>query len=568
MLRMRFYLSFLILSSFLAAKSQTTLSFTVINSSPSYSITCSNTSIPLSLVSNYTTSTVSYSWTNGTSSFSGANATLTQPGAYSITASTSNSITVTQTLSIGINTIAPTSIVNPTFQTINCTTLTPQSVTLSVTNPSMNVTNMILSPLGGSVISNLSTNIYSASAMGEYTCLSVNDETGCASVKHFTINSTQGKPIFNLISSPANFTLGCSTKSILTITPLGAQTTTIDASGNQVPLGGPVSFSLFPLGSSSFTGIGLPNPTVYTVTTGGNWLAIVKDHVSGCETRIPFSILHNTINPTLDSLIIPYTILTCEHPNTVLKGISKNSHVNYTWSYTNNIGIPTTILSNTISVQTITSSPTKTLIGAYIFELTDNSNACKTSTQITIFQNIFPPKAIIGSTGTCVPPAIVLSNISTTGIPASMPFPTIGVVADLWESPAPQPTLQLSNTYTASTPGQYFLTALDKSNGCKSKTNVELSLCVSLPEHLNTSVNIFSIYPNPTNASFIISLNDYTGQDYTIEVLNLIGKAIQVHNFSNTANNLNFSVENLPTGIYFVRATSGEKVMTKKVVVN
>ena len=560
---MRFYLLLLFSSSFFATKSQTTLSFTVINNSPSYSITCSNTGIYLSLVSNYTTGTVSYSWTNGTSSFSGANATLTQPGVYSITASTSNSIAVTQTLAIVINTLAPTLIVNPTFQTINCTTLNPQTVTLSVTNPSMNVTNMILSPVGGSVINNLSTNIYSASAMGEYTCLSINDETGCASVKQFTINSTQGIPVFSLTSSPANFTLGCSTKSIITLLFSGAQTTTIDSNGNQTPLGGPVSISIYPP-----TWFGWPSPMVYTISTPGDRIVIVKDNNSGCETRVPFSILYNTINPTLDSLITPYTVLTCEHPNSVLKGISKNSHVNYTWSYINNTGIPTAILSNTISVQTITSSPTRTALGTYTLELTDSSNACKTSTQIAIFQNIFPPKAIIGSTETCVPPSIVLSNLSATGIPATMPFPTIGVVADLWEGPTPQPTLQLSNTYTASTPGQYFLTALDKSNGCKSKTNVELSLCVSLPEDLNTSDNIFSIYPNPTNDSFIFSLNDYTSQDYSIEVLNLIGETIQMHNFSNTANNLNFSVENLPTGIYFVRATSGEKVMTKKVVVN
>ncbi len=149
-----------------------------------------------------------------------------------------------------------------------------------------------------------------------------------------------------------------------------------------------------------------------------------------------------------------------------------------------------------------------------------------------------------------------------------MPFPTIGVVADLWEGPTPQPTLQLSNTYTASTPGQYFLTALDKSNGCKSKTNVELSLCVSLPDHLNTSNNIFSIYPNPTNASFIISLNDYTSQDYTIEVLNLIGETIQVHDLSNNSSNFKIPVENLPTGVYFVKASCGKNVVTKKVVVN
>ncbi len=548
---MRNYLLIVLVSFVMTTEAQSSFNFLLVNYTQSDSITCRNPQLHYGVINLSTLTPITYSWASNSNTFVGTNFTVNAPGIYTVTATASNSTSLSKTFTVSSYTVSPSISITPSLQNISCT-LTPLSHTLSCLNLTFNVSQRVLSPHGGAYVATQPNVIYEPGAPGVYTVVTTNTQNGCETSGSFTVTSNDPFPTFNLTSNQS-FTLGCANKSITTVMPTNIIT-------NPTP-GAPLDFNLLP-------GSTLVNPPPYNFNTVGSRTIIIQDLNNGCIVKAPFTITSNTISPTLDSLIIPYSILNCEHPNTVLKGISKNSNVSYSWSYTNNIGIITTVLSNTIAVQTITSSPTKTIAGEFVFALTDNSNACRTSTQIAIFQNIFPPNAIIGSTETCVPPAIVLSNLSTTGIPATMPFPTIGVVADLWEGPTPQPTLQLSNTYTASTPGQYFLTALDKSNGCKSKTNVELSLCVSLPEQLNTSEDNFSVFPNPSSGSFLISFSHNENLQFTIEVLNLIGKTIQVHDFAKTSSNLNFSVENLPTGKYFVRATSGKNVVTKKVVVN
>ena len=166
-----------------------------------------------------------------------------------------------------------------------------------------------------------------------------------------------------------------------------------------------------------------------------------------------------------------------------------------------------------------------------------------------------------------MPPSIVLSNYSQSTIPPFFPKNQI-VSTKHWLSLSTQSITTNLESFSTNSPGTYSLFVIDLNNGCEANVSINLDLCVSLPDHLNTSNNIFSIYPNPTNASFIISLNDYTSQDYTFEVLNLIGETIQVHDLSNNSSNFKIPVENLPTGVYFIKASSGKNVVTKKVVVN
>jgi gliding motility-associated-like protein len=96
---------------------------------------------------------------------------------------------------------------------------------------------------------------------------------------------------------------------------------------------------------------------------------------------------------------------------------------------------------------------------------------------IPIRQNLFPPIAKISSTGslTCLVSEINLSNQSSTGIPANVPYPrSQPVIGYRWEGPTPQQPEDKKSTYTAFTLGIYTLQALDLNNGCTSFTTIEV----------------------------------------------------------------------------------------------
>lgn len=536
---MRYYLLIAFVVLLIHMKAQSSFNFLLVNYTQSDSITCRNPQLHFGVVNLSTLTPITYSWASNSNTFVGTNFTVNAPGIYTVTATASNSTSLSKSFTVSSYTVSPSISITPSLQNISCT-LTPLSHTLSCSNLTFNVSQRVLSPHGGAYIAAQPNVIYEPGAPGVYTVVTTNTQNGCETSGSFTITSNDTFHYYSLFSNQS-FTLGCQTKSIANV--------------SVNPPAPPFQFTLQP---GNIVG-----PAGYTINTPGTYTLVAKDLFNSCLTRHAFSVYSNTISPTLDSLIIPDYILTCKTPSTIVRVVSKHPEYSYTWFKDINV-----TFGNTLTVQSLTSAFFSSVAAQCSLTITNTISSCISKTTVGVYQNLFPPKATIVLSRNCMPEDILLTNMSTSGLPPFYTFIPGEVIADLWEGPAPQPTLQLSNTYTASTPGQYFLTALDKSNGCKSKTNVELSLCVSLSEHLNTSDNIFSIYPNTTNDSFIISLNDNTSQDYSIEVLNLIGKTIQMHNFSKTVNNLNFSVENLPTGIYFVRATSGEKVMIKKVVVN
>ncbi len=92
-------------------------------------------------------------------------------------------------------------------------------------------------------------------------------------------------------------------------------------------------------------------------------------------------------------------------------------------------------------------------------------------------------------------------------------------------------------------------------NGCVSDT-------VFLTVNITTITGIFSaennvdfeILPNPNNGTFMISLNMKI-QNGTVEIYDKLGQLIQTQNFSGKQQN-EISLQNLPSGIYFVRISS------------
>lgn len=90
-----------------------------------------------------------------------------------------------------------------------------------------------------------------------------------------------------------------------------------------------------------------------------------------------------------------------------------------------------------------------------------------------------------------------------------------------------------------------------------------VSAVASSVRTVSRSVDEISLYPNPANNEINVVF-DAAADVKSISVHNLIGKVMGIYRVSGNSANLN--IENLPSGIYFVRLTNahGEAVITRK----
>jgi len=439
--------------------------FAIVNTTGSPSITCATPSIDLSVQTTYTYGTLNYFWTNNSYTYSTSQINVTAQGPFTcIVTDPATNCQVSHVVPIGVNTVAPVSAISPSVQNITCALPTPITVTATA-NPSVNITHNIYSPFGAPVSASSHTMIY-VPACGVYTHELVNNVNGCKSSKLFTVNCSQGFPTFN-VTSPQNFTLGCNATSCAIISI---------NNGNTDPSGGPVSYAILTPGSSSVTPSGpLSAISVSTFCAPGQYTVITKDNTSLCETRVPVSILQNTFTPTIDA-IVERNILDCNHPAVTLKGISTTDNVEYAWNFNGNPGI---IQGDTVHVITNSVAPTQTLVNTYTLVVTDKSSTCKSTSIIPIYQNLFPPKAIVSNGGTsalsCKTPSAMLSNQSEHGIPPGTPFNPPGVAIASWAGPSPQEPKINATTYLALTVGIYTMTVKNTNSGCISFTTITIA---------------------------------------------------------------------------------------------
>jgi len=438
-------------------------SFTIVNTTGSQSITCDYPVINLDALTTYSYNNgfLNYFWASNSATFATSSISVINPGTYTVNGvdPVTNCIVV-RTVAIGVNTVAPMSTSGPQLQTITCGTVSGsiQNVTLTATNPVVNITHQILAPQGGTFSSNSSIDYYTPGGVGTFSYCLKNNSNGCSTCKEFTVNSLQGFPTFQVTSPANNFTLGCSSRSCAVIKIENGQTT---------PFGGGVTYTVLSPGSSTSVPVTLSSQTDYTVCAFGNYTVITKDLQSQCETRTPITILTNTFAPSIATLYERNT-LDCNTRTVTLRGVSTNTYVEYMWMYQG--GSANTVVADTITASNNPSTPTKTLVNTYTLVITDLSSTCKSFATVPIYQNLFPPKAgasPITSSLSCITQSLTFSNQSSTGIPLAIGFPTASpVVGFLWEGPTPQVPKSNSTTYVGQVPGIYTLTAKDINNGC------------------------------------------------------------------------------------------------------
>jgi gliding motility-associated-like protein len=412
-------------------------------------ITCAQPSTTLQVVP----SSNSYTWSGPTGVFTGTSAVFTATNAGSWTISGVSAVSGcanTNTFNLGTNITVSTSTITPLTQVINCSLTSVTQVSAAGT-PTVNFTHYWLTPAGTTLTGQVALGTFSPGGPGTYTHILVNDENGCSVTKTFTVTSSSGYPTFS-VTSPQNFSLGCSTKSVITINIVNAQST---------PAGAPVSYTIMsPSSNARYT---TNSQSSYTaLTQPGTYTIITRDDNNLCETKVQQTVLQNTFAPNI-GVTAPRTILTCDEPGVVLQGTSTNTFVAFNWSFP---GVPGNLFSDTIHVRT-TTNVTNSLVANFTLTVTDKNNSCTSNSVVPVLQNISPPKVnFSGATPiSCKVPTITLTNISVTGIP---PFfnPVLPVIGYLWKGPSPQEPKQLSTTYVGYTPGTYTLTGKDLNNGC------------------------------------------------------------------------------------------------------
>jgi hypothetical protein len=505
------YLVCLSLFVFFNGFSQLQPYFNLVNTtSNTQEITCKNPVLNYSVNTNYTASTVSYTVGSSTFSTSGGNFTLSAAGVYTFSAIASNSVLSTQVFTIYLNITPPGVTVTPlsTFATCNnpmpiITAVAGQNVTQSV------LEHKFIWAQGSSLIINNTFNASSIAPPGTHTYVLTNKYNGCSTSNVINVAGS-GFPTYSLTSPIRNFSIGCSPANTVDINIAGAQG------------GGALTYTILAPGSGVSYSTG--SLTSYLFSTAGSFTAIVKDMGSSCETKVPFTIKINTVLPQ-PSLVSPTYTMSCQTPTiSITATINPSNSVGFQWYSP----IASGLLPGPSVTVSSTGVPSTTALGVYTLVTTDNTNSCKVTYIVPVYQNFFKPIPIIipspNSSITCLSPSVMLANGSTTGIPPFV-FPSnANVISYLWEGPAPQSTTSNSSTYMAYTPGTYTMHVIDQNNGCTSSTVITLS------DNRNFPVVNNPLAPGPFTvncpfSSITLSANVYgsTGSAFVYKWFNSFG---------------------------------------------
>ncbi len=130
----------------------------------------------------------------------------------------------------------------------------------------------------------------------------------------------------------------------------------------------------------------------------------------------------------------------------------------------------------------------------------------------------------------------------------------------LWDDPAGQTT----QTAVGLDPGVIFTVTVIDANGCI--TSGESQVTVSTKSI--SSLNEYSIVPNPNNGSFSVQLNFDYNEQVEVEVLDITGRVVERASRELTSGNFEFNLNSTAAGVYFVRITAGAESLTERIIVS
>jgi subtilisin-like proprotein convertase family protein len=119
--------------------------------------------------------------------------------------------------------------------------------------------------------------------------------------------------------------------------------------------------------------------------------------------------------------------------------------------------------------------------------------------------------------------------------------------------------------------GNWTLRVLDSFNqdgGAITGWSLELCSTIAVPLGVEeSSIQNFSLYPNPNNGDFNIQFNSTSAEAITLSVYDIRGRQIFLNTYTNNGFfNQNIQLNNLQSGVYLVKVKDGKNEITKKFI--
>ena len=293
----------------------------------------------------------------------------------------------------------------------------------------------------------------------------------------------------------------------------------IDGSGS---VGDRLSFSWTTSDGSIEAGTG--DQEVVTVNSGGNYLLVVTDELSGCSDEI--TVLIEQSDDVPEARIQEPEILTCEVLEVELDGSQSSSgpNIEYVWTTTD---------GNIIS-DTSEAIVTVDAVGTYRLLVRNTSNDCEVTASVEVFEERELPEVFVQSGGvlSCSAETIeVSSDGSSSGADFDYQWGTLNgsILTDI---DAPSITVDSSGTY------QLIIT--NNGNGCVDSASVDV---MRAPEEL-TEIEV-----NPRDP---LCNGDQNGQ---IEIIAVDGAEPVTYTLEGVDENNSGTFTGLGPGIYNITVT-------------
>lgn len=285
------------------------------------------------------------------------------------------------------------------------------------------------------------------------------------------------------------------------------------------------------------------NPTVSSAATTNTGNYTVAVTVNGCTTTSSTSAV--TVNQTVTPAIsISGTTMACQGQSLTLTGSGTGGGTNpaYQWTVNgNNVGNSSTYASTSFNNGDVVTCT-----------LTSNATCATTSTAtsapVTMTINLIPATPSISVSGT------TLTSSSATG--------------NQWYMNGSAISGAISQTYVATQNNNYTVKVTN--GNCVSSASAASSVTtVGINEIIEEGTS-FTVFPNPSNGKFTVSLTSEKITNYSIELRNVIGQIIfseEIKEFSGSYSK-DFDVSTYGKGQYFLTLKNAETLQIEKVIVH
>ena len=119
---------------------------------------------------------------------------------------------------------------------------------------------------------------------------------------------------------------------------------------------------------------------------------------------------------------------------------------------------------------------------------------------------------------------------------------------------------EISNSYSL------VITSCKKS--ARLKNDIDSTKSSKIKEELNLTNSSLDlkIYPNPNTGNFNVEFSSTKNEPYSLEIMDTFGKRIYYIEHLNV-NSLGINQNNLPKGVYYLRATCGINSIVRKLII-